>query len=95
MKAHASLANEENKEKGEIREAASHMPMAGDARTIKSKHMLKVDAALVQHPGSIDACFNTTDQPLTVCVWLTARLQGLERSYYGLPSNLHSYRLDG
>lgn len=40
------------------REPAIHMLMAGDACTIKSTHMLKVDAALVQHSGSIDTRFN-------------------------------------
>lgn len=43
MKAHTSLANEENKDKGEIREAGVHMVMVGDARTIKSTHMVKVN----------------------------------------------------
>lgn len=101
MKAHASLANEENKEKAEIREAAAiHMLMASDACPIRSTHMLKVDAALVLHSGTIDARFNKgrssgtppESRPTTDSLRLADSTA--PRSFYGLPSNLFSYRLD-
>lgn len=40
------------------RRTAIHMLTASDASEIKSTQRLKVDAALMSHSGSIDACLN-------------------------------------